>query len=100
MKRRRRRRARARVRPGVYSTTQFIGLANERRERRLAANGRRTKASFFMFGARCLFASKRHELRSAHDIRNAVSGQKVLIHPVWGARRYAYASFQAIYSPV
>jgi transcriptional regulator with XRE-family HTH domain len=46
---------------------------------------------------------------SAHDIRSAVSGQKVLIHPVRGAQRYAYATFQAnddpalklaIYTPV
>ena len=31
----------------------------------------------------------------AHDIDAVVSGEKVLHHPVRGARRFAYASFQA-----
>jgi transcriptional regulator with XRE-family HTH domain len=31
----------------------------------------------------------------AHDIRGGASGQKVLIHPERGAKRYDYASFQA-----
>lgn len=31
----------------------------------------------------------------AHDVRSAVSGEKVLVHPVRGPQRYAYATFQA-----
>lgn len=46
---------------------------------------------------------------NAHDIRGGMSGQKVLVHPERGARRYEYATFQAnddpalklsIYTPV
>jgi hypothetical protein len=45
----------------------------------------------------------------AHDVRSPASGQKTLVHPEHGPRRYEYASFQAnddpalklaIYTPV